>query len=48
METQNWLLFAEKCGYLDPAKSEALLDEYGAVIGALQKMIDQSSNWVTK
>jgi four helix bundle protein len=47
METQNWLLYAQECGYMESQTSRRLLQDYDALIGSLQKMIEHSSEWTT-
>jgi four helix bundle protein len=44
-ETQTWLKFAEKCGYLKQETATELHNEYNAIIGMLMKMIRHPENW---
>ena len=39
-ESQVWLEFAVKCGYLDREKGRSLYDEYDHIIGKLVYMIN--------
>ena len=39
-ETQVWLEFAVKCGFLDREKGRALYEEYDHIIGKLVNMIN--------
>jgi len=48
METQNWLLYAEKCDYLESSVARRLLQDYDALLGSFQKMIDGASAWTSK
>jgi four helix bundle protein len=45
-ETQTWLDFAEKCGYLSPEETEPLRKTYDAVIGKLVVMITNPNPWL--
>jgi len=45
-ETQTWLDFAFRCGYLDSASTDELLQEYDRVIGKLVVMISNPSPWL--
>lgn len=47
-ETQVWLQFAVKCGYLPRNPAAILYKEYDQIIGMLVRMINQSQNWVLK
>ncbi len=44
-ETQNWLAFALKCGYLAESESRKLDDEYDAISAGLVNMMDNASQW---
>jgi four helix bundle protein len=44
-ETQTWLQFAVKCGYLPRAVAAELYKEYDAIIGMLVTMITHPENW---
>ncbi len=45
-ETQVWLEFAVKCGYLPPDIGKSLYSEYNAVIGTLVGMINHPETWI--
>ncbi|MEM9214517.1 MAG: four helix bundle protein [Cyanobacteria bacterium P01_F01_bin.150] len=45
-ETQVWLKFAVKCGYLDVAIAKDLYQGYNRVLGSLVKMINTPNNWL--
>ena len=47
-ETQVWLQFAVKCGYLDRTEGAQLYREYDAVIGMLVNMSRRSDEWSLK
>jgi four helix bundle protein len=47
-ETQTWIIFAEKCGYLEPKAATELYNEYNAIIAMLVKMIRNPENWSLK
>jgi four helix bundle protein len=44
-ETRVWLEFSCKCGYMSPADTSALDQEYDRIIGQLVRMIDKSDHW---
>jgi four helix bundle protein len=44
-ETQSWLQFAVKCGYLDRETGAALYKEYDRVIAMLVKMATNIDDW---
>jgi len=44
-ETQTWLQFAVKCGYLPRAVAADLYKEYDAIIGMLVTMITHPEHW---
>jgi four helix bundle protein len=44
-ETQTWIQFAVKCGYLPRAAASKLYTEYDAVLGMLINMITNSEKW---
>jgi four helix bundle protein len=44
-ETQVWLAFAVKCGYLSPGLAAELTETYNRICGKLIKMM---SNWVIR
>jgi four helix bundle protein len=45
-ETQVWIEFAEKCGYLRPDQAGALLEAYDEVLRMIVAMINHPENWV--
>jgi four helix bundle protein len=45
-ETQTWLEYAVKCGYLERAKGRDLYREYDEIISMLTSMIANASKWV--
>ncbi len=47
-ETQVWIDFAGKCGYLDSKHREELFNTYEKIIGQLVKMIDEPNVWLIK
>jgi four helix bundle protein len=47
-ETQVWLQFAVKCGYLQDVKTRPLYKEFDEIIGMLVRMMMQSKNWILK
>lgn len=44
-ETQNWLDFAQACGYLVVTDYELLYDEYDAINAGLVRMMEAPSSW---
>src|SRR5262245_3374668 len=44
-ETQSWLQFAVKCGYLDRDSGAALYKEYDRIIAMLVKMATNIDDW---
>ena len=44
-ETQTWLQFAVKCGYLSALEAKALYKDYDAIIGMLVSMITHRDQW---
>jgi four helix bundle protein len=44
-ETQTWLLFAHRCGYLAEDRRAALDDEYEQIIRMLVSMMANSEKW---
>jgi len=44
-ETQVWLDFAQRCGYLDEALHHQLYQQYDQVSGGLIKMIASPESW---
>lgn len=45
-ETQTWLQFAVRCGYLDAEAARSLYRRYDHVLGKLVTMIRQPAKWV--
>ena len=46
-ETQSWLEFALRCGYITQECFKTLDAEYETINGGLVRMIDQSEQWCT-
>lgn len=44
-ETQAWLEYCYRCGYLSKSKYEALLEEYESIIRMIVNMMTHSSKW---
>lgn len=44
-ETQTWLQFAVKCGYLSTLEAKGLYKDYDAIIGMLVSMITHPDQW---
>lgn len=47
-ETQDWLLYASSCGYLDAKTSDELTARYESVLNTLHSMIDHAPSWCVK
>jgi len=45
-ETQTWLEFAVKCGYLDTNTARELYQTYDNILGKLVNMINNPSPWL--
>jgi four helix bundle protein len=45
-ETQVWLEFAVKCGYMERAEASALYQSYDGIIGTIVGMITHPETWV--
>jgi four helix bundle protein len=45
-ETQTWLAFAMRCGYLNPDTGEELKQTYDQVLGRLVDLINNADRWV--
>ncbi|HEY9853877.1 MAG TPA: four helix bundle protein [Leptolyngbyaceae cyanobacterium] len=45
-ETQTWIEFAVKCGYLDIEVGRELYRQYNRILGTLVNMISNSSRWL--
>jgi four helix bundle protein len=47
-ETQVWLAFAVKCGYLSPILAAELTETYNRICGKLVKMMSNPDDWVIR
>jgi four helix bundle protein len=47
-ETQTWIEFAVKCGYLDLEIGRELYGKYNQILSGLVTMIKNSSSWIMK
>ena len=47
-ETQTWLEFAVRCGYLDTESGRELYRQYDDILGKLVSMINNPSPWLLK
>ncbi len=47
-ETQVWIEFAEKCGYLDSETAERMTNAYEMILGQIVKMIEEADKWLIK
>jgi four helix bundle protein len=47
-ETEVWLELAVRCGYLDPAKSVELEQEYEHILGKLVTMLSHPDQWTIR
>jgi four helix bundle protein len=47
-ETQVWIEFARRCGYLEEAVSDELDAAYDQIIGQIVKMINEADKWLIK
>ena len=47
-ETQVWLEFAQRCGYLHHPKVKELDETYDQIIGQLVRMIQEADKWLIK
>jgi four helix bundle protein len=45
-ETQTWLEFAVRCGYLDPETGQELHHTYDNILGKLVRIISNPSPWL--
>lgn len=45
-ETQTWLEFAVRCGYINKEKGRVLFKEYDEIIAMLVTMINHPDSWV--
>jgi len=44
-ETQNWLMFAHRCGYLKSPEFEQMWERYEKIAGGLVGMISHAREW---
>lgn len=44
-ETQNWIIFAEACGYINKEKSQELFNDLEGIIGMLVNMQKTAHTW---
>ncbi|MEA3239059.1 MAG: four helix bundle protein [Candidatus Bipolaricaulota bacterium] len=44
-ETQVWLEFANKCGYLNPSNKDELMSAYNHILGKLVVMMNHPEDW---
>jgi four helix bundle protein len=47
-ETQTWIRFAEKCGYIEIRTADQLVATYDSIIGKLVVMINDPNPWLIK
>ena len=47
-ETQVWIEFAEKCGYLNRVTAENLTNTYEMILSQIVIMIGESDKWLIK
>jgi len=47
-ETQVWLQFAVKCGYVSPDEGRTLYSTYDDVLGTIVGMINRPETWVLR
>jgi four helix bundle protein len=47
-ETQVWIEFATRCGYLENAASDELDAAYDKIIGQIVTMINEADKWLIK
>jgi four helix bundle protein len=45
-ETQVWIQFAVKCGYVKPDDGRELYEMYNQILGSLVNMITRPENWL--
>ena len=45
-ETQVWIQFAVKCGYMEPDDARELYEMYNQILGSLVNMITKPENWL--
>jgi four helix bundle protein len=44
-ETQTWIEFARRCGYLAPQDADDMDNRYEAILGQIVRMIEKPSDW---
>ena len=47
-ETQVWIEFARRCGYIEDAVCDELDADYDHIIGQIVKMINEADKWLIK
>ncbi len=47
-ETQVWIEFALRCGYIEQKSSDNLDDAYEQIIGQLVRMIQEADKWLIR
>jgi four helix bundle protein len=47
-ESQVWLEFANRCGYIDNEFFEQMNQQYNTILGQLVRMIDGADDWLIK
>ncbi len=47
-ETQTWLEFSVRCGYLDAEVARELYKNYDEIIGTIVGMINHPEKWIIK
>jgi four helix bundle protein len=47
-ETQVWVAFAQRCGYVKDEITQQLDEAYDQIIGQLVKMIQEADKWTIK
>ena len=45
-ETQVWIQFAVKCGYMEPDDGRELYEMYNQILGSLVNMITKPESWL--
>jgi four helix bundle protein len=47
-ETQTWIEFGRRCGYLNPRQADELDERYETLLGQIVKMISNPDVWTLK
>jgi four helix bundle protein len=47
-ETQVWIEFAQRCGYIDPKMADRLDKIYDQIMAQIVKMIDNPDKWLIR